>query len=150
MVCHPSFCVIFDFFHQYLVSTGLLTPLVGNSPRVIKIKILISKWELIKLKSKGNHKQNEKNILSMGENICKGSNWQGINLKNIDKGRDWGGDLSNCQWRGIESFIQNTTKKTLMKHYIREIETNLGMKDWWTLGRSNKYRGHFFKKNRPK
>ena len=56
----------------------------------------MSKWDLIKLKSKGNHKQNEKNILSMGENICKWSNWQGINLKNIDKGKDWGGDLSNC------------------------------------------------------
>ena len=32
--------------------------------------------------SKGNHKQNEK-ALRMGENICKWSNSQGINLQNI-------------------------------------------------------------------
>ena len=35
------------------------------------------------LHSKGNHKQNEKTTLRIGENICKWSNWQGINLQNI-------------------------------------------------------------------
>ena len=35
------------------------------------------------LHSKGNHKQNEKTTHRMGENICKWSNWQGINLQNI-------------------------------------------------------------------
>ena len=34
------------------------------------------------LHSKGNHKQNKKTTHRMGENICKWSNWQGINLKN--------------------------------------------------------------------
>ena len=32
------------------------------------------------LHSKGNHKQDEKTTLRMGENICKWSNWQRINL----------------------------------------------------------------------
>ena len=33
--------------------------------------------------SKENHKQDEKTTLRMGENICKWSNWQKINLQNI-------------------------------------------------------------------
>ena len=33
--------------------------------------------------NKGNHKQDEKTVLKMGENTCKGSNWQRINLQNI-------------------------------------------------------------------
>ena len=33
--------------------------------------------------SKGNHKQDENTTPWMGENICKQSNWQRINLKNI-------------------------------------------------------------------
>ena len=35
------------------------------------------------LHSKENHKQYEKTTLRMGENICKWSNWQRINLQNI-------------------------------------------------------------------
>ena len=35
------------------------------------------------LHSKGNHKQDEKTTLRIGENICKRSNRQGINLQNI-------------------------------------------------------------------
>ena len=41
----------------------------------------------MKLKSflhiKGNHKQDKKTTLRMGENICKQSDKQGINLQNI-------------------------------------------------------------------
>ena len=33
--------------------------------------------------SKVNHKQDEKTALRMGENICKWSNWQEINLPDI-------------------------------------------------------------------
>ena len=33
--------------------------------------------------SKGNHKQNEKTTYRMRENICKQSDWPGINLQNI-------------------------------------------------------------------
>ena len=35
------------------------------------------------LHRKGNYKQDEKTTLRMGENICKWSNWQRINLQNI-------------------------------------------------------------------
>ena len=35
------------------------------------------------LHSKGNHKQDEKTTLRMGENICKRSSWQRINLQNL-------------------------------------------------------------------
>ena len=44
-------------------------------PREMKIETKINKWDLMKLKSflhsKGNHKQDEKTTLRMGENICK-------------------------------------------------------------------------------
>ena len=33
--------------------------------------------------SKGNYKQNEKKTHRTGENICKGSDWQGINCQNL-------------------------------------------------------------------
>ena len=35
------------------------------------------------LHNKGNHKQDEKTTLRMGENICKWSKWQRINLQNV-------------------------------------------------------------------
>ena len=35
------------------------------------------------LHCKGNHKQNEKRTHRMGENICRWSDWQGINLQNL-------------------------------------------------------------------
>jgi len=35
------------------------------------------------LHSKGNHKQNEKTIYRLGENICKWCDQQGINFQNI-------------------------------------------------------------------
>ena len=44
-------------------------------PRVMEIKTKRNKWDLMKLQkllhSKGNHKQDEKTTLRMGENICK-------------------------------------------------------------------------------
>ena len=44
-------------------------------PREMEIKTKINKWDLMKLKSflhsKGNHKQDKKTTLRMGENICK-------------------------------------------------------------------------------
>ena len=44
-------------------------------PREMEIKTKINKWDLMKLKkllySKGNHKQDQKTTLRMGENICK-------------------------------------------------------------------------------
>ena len=42
-------------------------------PREMEIKTKINTWDLIKkaFHSKGNHKQDEKTTLRMGENICK-------------------------------------------------------------------------------
>ena len=37
--------------------------------------------------SKGNHKQDEKTTLGMGESICKWSNGQRVNLQNIQTPR---------------------------------------------------------------
>ena len=45
--------------------------LYNPPPRVTEIKTKVSKWDLIKLKSKGNYKQGEKKTLRMGENNSK-------------------------------------------------------------------------------
>ena len=56
-------------------------------PRVMGIKTKINRWDLMKLQkllhSKGNHKQDKKTTLRMGEDICKRINGQRINLQNI-------------------------------------------------------------------
>ena len=52
-------------------------------PRVIEIKAKINKWRLIKLKSRGKYKQDEKTTLRMGENNCKWKNRWRINLQNL-------------------------------------------------------------------
>ena len=55
-------------------------------PRVMEIKAKINKWDLLNLKAlhnEGNYKQGEKTAFRMGENNSKWSNWQRINLKNI-------------------------------------------------------------------
>ena len=52
--------------------------LFDPAPREMEIKTKINKWDLMKLEkllhSKGNHKQDRKTTLRMGEHICKGSN----------------------------------------------------------------------------
>ena len=50
------------------------------------IKTKINQWDLIKLKilhNKGNHKKNPEDTPKIGENLCKWSNQQGINNKNM-------------------------------------------------------------------
>ena len=51
------------------------TILFDPPPREMEIKTKINRWDLMKLKkllhSKGNHKQDQKTTLRMGENICK-------------------------------------------------------------------------------
>ena len=57
-----------------------------NWIEVVTVNVLKA-TELLSLKwltlSKGNHKQDEKTTLRMGENICKRINGQRINLQNI-------------------------------------------------------------------
>ena len=54
-------------------------------PRVVEIKAKINKWDRTKLKkllhNEGNYKQSEKTAFRMGENSCKRSNQQGIDLQ---------------------------------------------------------------------
>ena len=49
--------------------------LFDPAPREMEIKTQINKWDLMKLKSfctaKGNHKQDQKTTIRIGENICK-------------------------------------------------------------------------------
>ena len=57
---------LFDINHSKIFS--------DPPPRVMEIKTKINKWYIMKQKllhSKGNHKQDEKTTLRMGENICK-------------------------------------------------------------------------------
>ena len=45
-----------------------------SPPRIKEIKTKINKWDLMKQKllhSKGNHEQDKKTTLRMGENVCK-------------------------------------------------------------------------------
>ena len=55
-------------------------------PREMEIKTKINKWDLMKLKSFCTAKKtinDQKTTLRMGENICKWSYWQSINLQNL-------------------------------------------------------------------
>ena len=71
--------MLFDINHSKIFFDPL--------PRVMKVKIKINKWDLMKLKSfctaKETINKNKKTTLRMGENIFKRSKWQGINLQNI-------------------------------------------------------------------
>ena len=58
--------------------------------------------------SKGTHKQDEKTILRMGENICKRSNGQRINLQNIQTARA-AQYQKNKQWNQKMSGIPKQT-----------------------------------------
>ena len=60
------------------------------SIRIMEIKTKINKWDLIKLKGfalekETIHKTNKqtKKTHRLGENTCKGCNWQGISLQNL-------------------------------------------------------------------
>ena len=61
--------------HRTLYDINHSNILFDPPPREMEIKTKINKWNLIKFKkllhSKGNHKQDEKTTLRMGENICK-------------------------------------------------------------------------------
>ena len=82
--------------------------------RIMKIKAKINKWNLKLLHGKENHKQDKNTTLKMGENICKQSNWQEINLLNIQTThaaqykKKWTAQSKN----GWKSQIDISPKKT--------------------------------------
>ena len=49
----------------------------------MKINTKINEWDPKAYAQLSYHKQNEKTTCRMGENLFKQSNWQGINLQNI-------------------------------------------------------------------
>ena len=107
----------------------------------MKIKPKINKWDPIKVKSffhsKWNHKQNEKTTNGMGENICEWSNWQGVNLQNIqtkkknnnNKKRNlikkWAEDLDRHFSKDIQMAKKHMKRcSTLIAIYLKNAHQN--------------------------
>ena len=108
----------------------------------MKIKTKINKWDLIKLKmdSKGNHKPNEKTTHRMGENICKQSKRQGINLRNMQKAhaaqyqktnnptKKWEEDLNRHFSKEVIQMAKKHMKRCSTLLIIREMQIKTTMR----------------------
>ena len=68
----------------------------------------------MRLHSKGNHKQNEKTMYRLGENICKWCDQQGLNFENKQAGHE-----SQCQKKKKKIPIKKWAEY-LNKHFSRE------------------------------
>ena len=83
-------------------------------PRAMKTKTKMSKWDLIKSKGKGNHKQDKETTHRTGENMCKRGNRPGIHLLNIQTAR-----VAQCIKRETNNPIKKWAKY-LSKHFSKE------------------------------
>ena len=119
-------------------------------PRVTEIKTKINKWDLIKLlllHSKGNHKQDEKTTLRMGENICKRITDKGLISKiykqlmqlNIKKTNNptkkWALDLNRHFSKEDIQMAKRHMKSCSMSLIIREMQIKTAMRCHLTLVR---------------
>ena len=115
------------------------------SPRAMEIKIKINKWDLIKLwrlctSMESMNKTKQKIGLRMGENICKWSCWQRINLQYIQtshaalyqkthtiqpKKKKWADDLNRHFSK--EEIAKNHTKICSISLIVREMEIKTTM-----------------------
>ena len=77
ILIHTNQKIPYEFDHCNMVSFSFILKRIGSKPIPTLFQLLIRCW------GAGNHKQDKKTTLRMGENICKWHNRQRISLQNI-------------------------------------------------------------------
>ena len=91
ILCNSTGCLPFLFCFCFFFLYNCTTFENYNSYKTENRKMRKSNKEIgphqtyILLHSKGNHRQNKKANYRLGEKICKGCSWQGLNFQNVRK-----------------------------------------------------------------